>query len=80
MATKRLKLTFPQELIKEPVIFTMAKMFDIMPNIRRARVAENVGEVVLELEGAENKLKEGIKYLEGRGVKVEAVEGDVVGS
>jgi ABC-type methionine transport system ATPase subunit len=51
MATKRVKLTFPQELIKEPVVFTMAKKFDVMPNIRRAKVTESVGEVVLELEG-----------------------------
>ena len=76
MATKRVKLTFPQELIKEPVIFTMAKKFDVMPNIRRARVAEGVGEVVLELEGAEKKLDEGIEYLKERGVKVEPVEGE----
>ncbi len=80
MATKRVKLTFPQELIKEPVIFTMAKKYDVMPNIRRAKVTESVGEVVLELEGSEKKLTEGIKYLEERGVKVEAVEGDVVSS
>ncbi len=80
MATKRVKLTFPQELIKEPVIFTMAKKYDVMPNIRRAKVTESVGEVVLELEGSEKKLADGIKYLEERGVKVEAVEGDVVSS
>ena len=80
MATKRVKLTFPQELIKEPVIFTMARKFDVMPNIRRAKVTGSVGEVVLELEGAEKKLEEGIKYLEERGVKVEAIEGDVVSS
>ncbi len=80
MATKRVKLTFPQELIKEPVIFTMAKKYEIMPNIRRAKVTESVGEVVLELEGAEKKLDDGIAYLRERGVKVEAVEGDVVSS
>jgi ABC-type methionine transport system ATPase subunit len=80
MATKRMKLTFPQELIKEPVIFTMARKFEVMPNIRRAKVTESVGEVVLELEGAEKNLEEGIKYLKERGVKVEAVEGDVVSS
>ncbi len=51
-----------------------------MPNIRRAKVTESVGEVVLELEGAEKKLDEGIAYLRERGVKVEAVEGDVVSS
>ncbi len=80
MSTKRVKLTFPQELIKEPVIFTMAKKFDVMPNIRRAKVTDSVGEVVLELEGEGKKLEEGIKYLKERGVKVEAVEGDVLSS
>ena len=76
MATKRVKLTFPKDLIKEPVIFTMAKKFDVMPNIRRARITESVGEVVLEFEGTEKKLEEGIEYLRERGVKVEAIEGD----
>lgn len=80
MATKRVKLTFPQDLIKEPVIFTMAKKFDVMPNIRRAKATESVGEVVLELEGAEKELEDGIAYLKERGVKVEAVEGDAAGS
>lgn len=76
MAAKRVKLTFPQDLIKEPVIFMMAKKYEIMPNIRRAKVTESVGEVVLELEGAENRLEEGLAYLRERGVKIEMVEGD----
>jgi ABC-type methionine transport system ATPase subunit len=79
MATKRVKLTFPKDLIREPVIFTMAKKFDVMPNIRHAKVTESVGEVLLELEGAEKKLEDGIAYLQERGVKVEAVEGDFAG-
>jgi ABC-type methionine transport system ATPase subunit len=79
MATRRIKLTFPQDLIKEPVIFTMAKKFDVMPNIRRAKVTENVGEVVLELEGSEKKLEEGIAYLKERGVKVDPVEEEAAG-
>ncbi len=79
MATKRVKLTFPQDLIKEPVIFTMARKFDVMPNIRRAKVTESVGEVVLELEGVEKNLDAGIAYLRERGVKVESAEGDVAG-
>jgi len=77
MATKRVNLTFPKDLIKEPVIFTMAKKFDVMPNIRRARITDSVGEVVLEFEGAEKKLEDGIAYLRERGVKVEAIEGDL---
>lgn len=80
MPTKRVKLTFPQDLIKEPVIFTMAKKFDVMPNIRRAKVTESVGEVILELEGAEKKIEEGMAYLKGRGVKIETVEEEAGGS
>ncbi len=75
---KRVKLTFPQHLIKEPVIFTMAKTCDIMPNIRRARVTETIGEMVLELEGEEENLEKGIQFLLSRGVTVEMIEGDII--
>jgi len=73
---KRITLVFPQDQIKEPVVFTMAKKFDITPNIRRARVTESVGEMMLELEGDEKNLEKGIKYLESRGIKVEPVTGE----
>ncbi len=75
---KRVKLTFPQQLIKEPVIFTMAKQFNVMPNIRRARVTETVGEMILELEGAEEDLEKGIHWLKEKSIDVELVEGDVI--
>ncbi len=75
---KRVKLTFPQQLIKEPVIFTMAKQFNVMPNIRRARVTETVGEMILELEGEDANLEKGIHWLKEKGIEVELVEGDVI--
>ena len=75
---KRVKLTFPQNLIKEPVIFNMAKNFEIMPNIRRARVTETVGEMILELESSEDNLKKGVDFLKEQGVVVESAEGDIV--
>jgi len=75
---KRVKLTFPQHLIKEPVIFTMAKKYDVMPNIRRARVTETVGEMILELEGTGEALEKGIQSLRDQGVVVELIEGDFI--
>lgn len=75
---KRVKLTFPQQLIKEPVIFTMAKQFNVIPNIRRARVTETVGEMILELDGTGEDLQKGIQWLKGKGIEVELVEGDVI--
>ena len=74
----RVRLTFPQDLIKEPVLFTMAKKFDIMPNIRRARVTETVGEIVLELEGTEENINSGIEYMKQQGVDIELVEGNIL--
>jgi len=78
MMNKRVRLTFPQHLIKEPVIFTMAKKYDVMPNIRRARVTETVGEMVLELQGTEENLAKGIQSLRDQGINVELVEGDII--
>lgn len=75
---RRVKLTFPQNLIKEPVIFTMARKYDVLPNIRRARVTDTVGEMMLELEGDEENLEKGIKSLQEQGIEVELIEGDVI--
>ncbi|MBI4598033.1 MAG: NIL domain-containing protein [Candidatus Omnitrophica bacterium] len=80
MPRKQVTLIFPQHLIKEPVIYMMAKEFDVVPNIRRAKVTESVGEVTLELEGGEEGLKKAVAFLEKKGVKVEPVVGDVVSS
>ena len=78
MAQKQVTLIFPQHLIKEPVIYSMSKECDVLPNIRRARVTETVGEVSLELEGSEENLKRAVVFLEKKGVRVEPVVGDVV--
>ncbi len=78
MAKRVVKLTFLQKLVKEPLTFQMAKKYDIMPNIRRARVTEKIGELVLELEGKEENLNKGIDFLKKRGVIVEPVVGDIV--
>ncbi len=76
LSKKRVTLVFPTDQIKQPAVFTMAKKYDIMPNIRKARVTETVGEMMLELEGTEENLENGIKYLETLGIKVEPVTGD----
>ena len=78
MARKQVTLIFPQHLIKEPVIYMMAKEYEVIPNIRRAKVTEQIGEVTLELEGSDDSLKKAVVFLEKKGVKVEPVVGDVV--
>ena len=78
MTKKIVKLTFSKDLIKKPVTFEMAKKFDVMPNIRRAKVTDDIGEIVLELEGEASNIEKGIEYLKKRGVVVEPGVGDIV--
>jgi ABC-type methionine transport system ATPase subunit len=78
MARKMVHLVFPQKLIKKPVIYTMAKKYDVIPNIRRAKVTEKIGEVTLELSGTRESLEKARKYLEKTGVKFEPIVGDIV--
>ncbi len=78
MAKKMVHLIFPQKLIKKPVIYTMAKKYNVIPNIRRAKITEKVGEVTLELSGTKESLEKARKYLERVGVKSEPIVSDIV--
>ena len=78
MARKRVKFTFPQELITEPVIYELGRKFSIVTNIRRADVREDMGWVVLELEGEEDEIDNGLSWVTASGVRVDPVRGDVV--
>lgn len=78
MARQVIKITFPSKLIKSPVTFTMAKKFNLVPNIRRAKVTATVGEIVLEVTGTREALDRGLAWLVKSGVKVEPVVGSVI--
>lgn len=71
-----LDLIFPKNLIKEPVIYKMSKEVPVVFNIRRAKVTDKVGEIVLELEGSETDLESASEWLKTRGVKVEPITHD----
>ena len=78
MARRRVKFTFAQELITEPIIYQLGRKFSIVTNIRRADVREGMGWVVLELEGDEDEIASGIDWVVETGVRVDPVSGDVV--
>ena len=78
MAKKKVMFTFPQELIKEPVIHNLGQEFRVVTNIRRADVSEDRGWVVLEMEGEEKEIEQGIAWVISKGVRVDPVVGDIV--
>jgi len=78
MANRRVHLTFPETLVQEPIIYNLGTRFDVITNIRRANVEESFGWVILELEGTDDALDAGLEYLEGLGVQINTISGDVV--
>jgi len=78
MAKKLVHLVFPQQLIKEPVIWKLAKDFEVITNIRRANVTKDFGWIDLELEGEDSELEKAVKDLESKGIQVTPIERDVV--
>ena len=78
MARKRLDLFFPAGLIKEPVVHRLSKAFDVVFNIRRARISESAGEMLLELEGEPDVLEDAVSWLKKQGVRVEPITHDTV--
>jgi L-aspartate semialdehyde sulfurtransferase ferredoxin len=80
MPKLRLHLTFPETLIQEPIIWRLGRQYDIITNVRRANVEEKVGWVILEVEGSEEALDQGIKWMAEMGVQVDRLNGDAVES
>ena len=78
MARQRVKFTFPQDLITEPVIYNLGKQFALVTNIRRADVTADRGWVILELDGEIAEIERGIEWVASKGVRVDPVEGDIV--
>ncbi len=77
-AKRRVTLTFPAELIREPVIYNIGHRFNLVTDIRSANVTENVGWVTLEIDGEEEEYLKGLDYLRKIGVKVEPVVRDII--
>ena len=78
MAMKRVKFTFPTQLIKDPLIYQLGHKFQVVTNIRRADVREDMGWVVLELDGEEEEIDRGLAWMTAEGVRVDPVSGDVI--
>lgn len=77
MSAVRVRLTFPEHLIKEPVIARAVKEFDVMFNIRRAKVEDSYGWILCELDGDHDSIDQAVAWMRELGVEVDLL-GDVV--
>ncbi len=80
MVKQYVMFTFPQERVREPIIYTLSQQYNVITNIRRADISVDSGWVVLELEGEESNIEQGISWVTSKGVRVDPVSGDILES
>ncbi len=75
---RRVLFTYPQELVRQPIIYEMTKKFGVMPSIRRADVGDDQGWVIMELEGTEADIESALRWVAERGVRIDHAMGEVL--
>lgn len=77
MTSMKLKLIYPENKIKEPILSKLCKTFDVDINIRKGNVQEKVGWLELEILGKEDEIERAINWLISQGIDVSPIEGQV---
>ena len=78
MAHLRFHIRFPEDKIKEPIIYQIGKEYQVVTNVRRADVRETTGWMDLELSGDTAEIERAVTGLRQKGVIVDPIELNVV--
>jgi ABC-type methionine transport system ATPase subunit len=78
MAHLRFHIRFPEDKIKEPIIYQIGKEYKVVTNVRRADVRETTGWMDLELSGETAEIERAVAGLRQKGVMVDPIELNVV--
>jgi L-aspartate semialdehyde sulfurtransferase ferredoxin len=74
----KVHVQFPEDKIKEPVIYQIGHEYNVITNVRRADVRETTGWMDLELTGDSTEIDRAIVGLRKKGVIVDPIELNVV--
>ena len=78
MPNVKVHVQFPEDKIKEPVIYQIGHEYKVVTNVRRADVRETTGWMDLELTGDSTEIDRAIAGLRNKGVVVDPIELNVV--
>jgi ABC-type methionine transport system ATPase subunit len=71
LADRRVKLTYTQALVDQPILHRLIAKFGLLTNIRRAEVTDAGGWLVVDLRGEETTINQAIEWLQEVGIEVE---------
>jgi ABC-type methionine transport system ATPase subunit len=77
-AREKFYLTYPPQLLTEPLLYWVGQKFKVITNIRGASISHEMGLVAVELEGVRAEIDRAITWLRSRGVQVEPIEKNVI--
>ena len=79
MITKRIVMRFPQRLAAKPIVYRLAKDYDVEFNILKADVTpETAGSLILELRCDKENYEKGMKYITEAGVDIKPLSKDII--
>ncbi len=78
MPRLRFHIRFPEDKIKEPVIYQIGHEYKVVTNVRRADVRETTGWMDVELTGETAEIERAVEGLRKKGVLVDPIELNVV--
>ncbi|MBI3247594.1 MAG: NIL domain-containing protein [Deltaproteobacteria bacterium] len=76
--SEKFYLTYPPLLVKEPILYLLAKKFNVVTNIRGANISNDMGLLALEIEGSQEEIDQSVSWLREQGVTVEPIEKNVI--
>lgn len=68
MPAVTVELTARQDTVGQPIIWRLGKLFNVVTNIRRARVSDDYGHVALLIEGSTAEVDQATNYLQSLGL------------
>lgn len=78
MVAKKVILNFPKHTWDKPIVYTLHSRFNLIFNILKAQITpEEEGVMILELSGEEEKIQEGMEFLNEIGVGVRFLAADI---
>lgn len=78
MECKKRVLSFPPDMVEEPVTYNLITRYGIRVNILRASIDPGKqGRMVVELGAEESQMARGLNYLESLGVTVESLADEI---
>ncbi len=73
---QKLFLTFPQQVLNDPLLYVLGRDFKVVPNIKGATITDQMGMMALELDGDGAEIARAVEFLKSQKVKVEVVADD----